>query len=111
MVRQLCLVVDLNIYLPAIGINLAGWNLTSASDVSDDGMTDCRIRNSQWRDRGMGRNMICRSDFNADGTVDIFDYFDFVAAFATETSADFNRDGLIDFFDYLDFLLSFSAGC
>jgi hypothetical protein len=31
--------VDLNVYLPAIGINLAGWTLTEAGGVSADGRT------------------------------------------------------------------------
>ncbi len=105
-------VVDLNIYLPAIGINLAGWNLTSASDVSDDGMTIAGYGIHNGVTEAWVATLGCRSDFNADGTVDIFDYFDFVAAFAAEeTAADFNNDGLVDFFDYLDFLLPFSTGC
>jgi hypothetical protein len=52
----------------------------------------------------------CSGDFNADGTVDFFDYLDFVARFsANDTRADFNRDGPIDFFDYLDFVAAFSS--
>ncbi|MBU6412348.1 MAG: matrixin family metalloprotease [Planctomycetes bacterium] len=54
----------------------------------------------------------CQADFNADTSVDFFDYLDFVAAFsANEPSADFNADTAIDFFDYLDFVAAFSAGC
>ncbi len=54
----------------------------------------------------------CAADFNADGTLDFFDYLDFVAAFADgSSSADFNRDSVIDFFDYLDFVMAFSGGC
>jgi hypothetical protein len=54
----------------------------------------------------------CDADFNHDNTVDIFDYVDFVAAFATGASAaDFNHDTVVDFFDYLDFVAAFSAGC
>lgn len=57
-------------------------------------------------------NLLCVADFNADGTVDFFDYLDFVAAFSSsESSADFNSDGTIDFFDYLDFVAAFSQGC
>lgn len=52
-----------------------------------------------------------RSDFNADGIVDFFDYLDFVAGFATG-SLDFNNDGVTDFFDYLDFVDVFAQqGC
>jgi hypothetical protein len=59
----------------------------------------------------------CLADFNADGTLDFFDYDDFTACFEgtapcpPETSADFNADGAIDFFDYDDYLQAFEAGC
>ncbi len=54
----------------------------------------------------------CPSDFNQDGTVDFFDYLDFVDAFSSaDPSADFNGDTTIDFFDYLDFVDAFSLGC
>jgi hypothetical protein len=49
------------------------------------------------------------ADFNSDAVVDLFDYLDFVAAFAAgDPTADFNNDAAIDFFDYLDFLVIFS---
>jgi hypothetical protein len=54
----------------------------------------------------------CQADFNHDGTLDFFDYLDFVDAFAaSNTSADYNGDSIVDFFDYLDFVNDFSAGC
>lgn len=54
----------------------------------------------------------CAADFNGDGSLDFFDYLDFVQAYNDEDpSADFNRDGSIDFFDYLDFVLAYDAGC
>lgn len=54
---------------------------------------------------------ISMADFNCDGSLDLFDYLDFVSAFANnEPGADFNRDGIIDFFDYLDFVQAFSSG-
>ena len=54
----------------------------------------------------------CAADFNSDGSVDFFDYLDFVDAFSSSVpSADFNHDGSIDFFDYLDFVDLFSVGC
>ncbi|MBU6413508.1 MAG: hypothetical protein KGS45_08540 [Planctomycetes bacterium] len=58
------------------------------------------------------RTAPCAADFNADDILDLFDYLDFVAAFAaSEPAADFNQDSVIDFFDYLDFVASFAAGC
>ncbi len=54
----------------------------------------------------------CPADFNWDGTVDFFDYLDFVQAFSENTAtADFNADQVIDFFDYLDFVSAFALGC
>ncbi len=54
----------------------------------------------------------CPADFNQDGTVDFFDYLDFVSAFSSEEmTADINADAIIDFFDYLDFVAIFSTGC
>lgn len=54
----------------------------------------------------------CTADFNSDTVVDLFDYLDFVAAFAANApEADFNADTVIDFFDYLDFVEEFATGC
>jgi hypothetical protein len=54
----------------------------------------------------------CVANFNRDSALDLFDYLDFVAAFADRApGADFNRDGSIDFFDYLDFVSRFASGC
>ncbi len=48
------------------------------------------------------------ADFNGDGTVDFFDYDDFVVAFESgDPLADFNQDCAIDFFDYDDFVVAF----
>lgn len=55
---------------------------------------------------------VCIADFNLDGTIDFFDYLDFVAAFSSnDPGSDFNLDQVIDFFDYLDFVAEFSVGC
>ncbi len=55
---------------------------------------------------------LCPADFNEDGTVDFFDYLDFVDSFSSQQPAsDFNQDGVIDFFDYLDFVDAFAAPC
>ncbi len=52
------------------------------------------------------------ADVNNDGSIDFFDYLDFVDFYsAQDPSADFNNDGSIDFFDYLDFVDALSAGC
>lgn len=55
---------------------------------------------------------VCPADYNLDGTLDFFDYLDFVADFSTEAPrSDVNGDNTIDFFDYLDFVAAFDAGC
>ena len=82
---------------------------------SDEGTYDCVV-SSDCRSVVSGSALlsviVCPSDFNLDGTVDFFDYLDFVAAFAgNEPAADFNHDFSIDFFDYLDFVSAFAAGC
>ncbi len=51
------------------------------------------------------------ADFNADGTLDFFDYLDFISAFTGNLcTADWNADSVIDFFDYLDFIVDFQLG-
>jgi hypothetical protein len=56
--------------------------------------------------------LVCPADFNSDGTVDFFDYLDFVQAFSEEDPrADLDHNGQVDFFDYLDFVTSFDSGC
>ncbi len=56
--------------------------------------------------------IFCPADFNQDGSIDFFDYLDFVDSFASNLpEADFNGDAAIDFFDYLDFVDAFSIGC
>jgi hypothetical protein len=54
----------------------------------------------------------CDADFNGDTVLDLFDYLDFVAAFAANVdTADYNGDTIIDLFDYLDFVADFAEGC
>ncbi len=103
----------------AVGYN---WQLPAST-----GIADVRIRviarDSQFQVTSDGTNRVisilagdwsgvCAADFNSDGTVDFFDYLDFVESFATgAVHADFNGDRVIDFFDYLDFVNAFSVGC
>ncbi len=61
----------------------------------------------------------CPADFNGDGSVDFFDYDDFVMCFEggacppgpPPKSADFNNDTGVDFFDYDDFVTAFETPC
>ncbi|MEK6702525.1 MAG: hypothetical protein AABZ53_09695 [Planctomycetota bacterium] len=62
------------------------------------------------------RVVACPADFDADGTVDFFDYDAFVNCFEglfcpQGKTADFDADGTVDFFDYDAFVIAFEAGC
>jgi probable HAF family extracellular repeat protein len=95
------------------GLDLTGWILFSAEDITPDGTTIVGY--------GLNPNNViqayvvrlpggCEADFNGDQQVDFFDYLDFAQAFdADDPTADFNGDNQIDFFDYLDFVQAFDA--
>jgi probable HAF family extracellular repeat protein len=98
------------------GLNLAGWNLTFALAVSDDGCTivgeavnACGVREG-WVAH-LGDERVCSADFNTDGRLSVQDIFDFLSAwFAGSAASDFNGCGLSvqDIFDYLD---AWFVGC
>ncbi len=59
---------------------------------------------------------LCAADINKDGSIDFFDYDDYVQCFEggacpTGQTADFNGDTAVDFFDYDDFVAAFESGC
>ncbi|QOJ00803.1 MAG: hypothetical protein HRU70_09980 [Phycisphaeraceae bacterium] len=59
---------------------------------------------------------VCEADFNLDGFVDYFDFFDFIACFErgecpAGRDADLNLDGFLDFFDVDAFIDAFERGC
>jgi uncharacterized membrane protein len=107
---------DLPELLRSKGLDLTGWRLDEARGVSDDGRV---IVGTGLNPRGQIEGWVadlgaaeCRADFNANGTLDFFDYLDLVAAFdASEPASDYDGNGTIDFFDYLDFVDDFAAGC
>jgi hypothetical protein len=92
--------------LPRFGYS--SWTRAQAGNFTCVVSNDCGTRESAVATITVS----CPADFNNDGTVDFFDYLDFVAAFSGGASgADFNRDGTVDFFDYLDFVAAFSSTC
>ncbi len=92
-----------------------GYTMTSAQKINNSGWIVGNGRTAAGKLTGFvlkPRAPICAADFNGDGTLDFFDYLDFVDAFSHNMpSADFNSDSTIDFFDYLDFVDSYQAGC
>ena len=85
------------------------------ADVRDDdaGSFVLRVTNAcTSTDSDAAIVRVCAADFNADGMVDLFDYLDFVDAWASlRSEADFDGDGVVDLFDYLDFVERFGVGC
>jgi probable HAF family extracellular repeat protein len=105
--------VDLNTYLPSIGIDLTGWTLLEAVGISADGLA---IVGNGEHDHSLEGWIIslprCAPDFNRDFVVDSQDFFDLLNAYFQEApSADFNEDGVVNSADVFDFLASFFAGC
>lgn len=55
-------------------------------------------------------NFICACDWNADGTLNAQDFFDFIAGFFSG-NADYNHSGSTNSQDFFDFLTCFFTGC
>ncbi|MBL8763383.1 MAG: hypothetical protein JNM07_03845 [Phycisphaerae bacterium] len=55
---------------------------------------------------------LCPGDYNADTSVDDFDFFDFLNDFnANNSAADVNGDTSVDDFDFFDFMNAFNTPC
>jgi hypothetical protein len=93
------------------GVGIGGSQSSAINLLAQADIDEVRIHNVALARSEMMAGP-CHSDFNGDGQSDLFDYLDFVDAFAAQSlAADFNYDGVVDFFDYLDFVDSFAAGC
>ncbi len=107
--------LDLHTSLPALGIDLTGWELLVASGVSADGRVVAGFGRHDGRIEAWVVNFdppACPGDFDYSGRVDSDDFFDFLYAFLYRpVGADFNRDGAINSQDFFDFLAAFFAGC
>ncbi|MDX2146118.1 MAG: immunoglobulin domain-containing protein [Planctomycetota bacterium] len=97
--------------------------------VSGANTATLTIADAGWRDAGSYTAIIsyscgsvttnpgivsidCLVDLNRDLQLDLFDYLDFVSAFAGESSVgDFDANGQVDLFDYLAFVAAFDSGC
>lgn len=98
--------------IPGATNTFINLNPIEASDAGTYSVVVSNTCNSIVSNDAVVRIVFCDGDYNRDGTVDLFDYLDFVAAFdAGNTSADVNDDGTVDFFDYLDFVSVFNSDC
>ena len=107
--------VDLNVYLPTIGLNLDGWSLGVAFGANADGTVIAGVgtHNGQiraWIVRGLPD--FCYPDCNADGARTVADFGCFQTKFvAADPYADCNKDGAFTVSDFGCFQTAFVSGC
>jgi uncharacterized membrane protein len=104
--------VDLNEYLPSLGINLDGWILTRTAGISADGRTIA----GQGKHNGITESWVavisCYADCNEDGPLTVADFGCFQTRFvAADPYADCNADGALTPADFGCFQGRFAAGC
>lgn len=108
--------VDLNTYLPTIGIPLpSGFWLTSATDISADGKTIVGGNGEGWvvhLTQIPAPSPRCRADFNGLDGVSIDDLFQFFDAwFRSDPRADFNGLECVTIDDLFLYLNAWFVGC
>ncbi len=79
------------------------------ADYDNDGDVDLALIDELADVVDIYRN-VCLGDWNADGTVNSQDFFDFLEMFFTN-NADFNADGVTNSQDFFDYLQAFFGGC
>ncbi|MCW5756736.1 MAG: hypothetical protein KIT54_05815 [Phycisphaeraceae bacterium] len=107
--------------LTQAGLDLAGWRLGLALDVSFDPQSGkTAIVGSGTNPMGQSEAFLaiidpsppCRVDLDGDGEATIFDFLLFQTLFdAMDPRADFDGDGLFTVFDFLFFTTAFADGC
>jgi hypothetical protein len=112
--------VDLNTYLPTLGIDLTGWTITDAWGVSADGRIIAGTGTHNGTDEAWIATLRppCRADFNHDGVRNVTDIFAFLAAWFAQSNltgpghtADFNNDNAVNVSDIFAFLAAWFVGC
>ncbi len=105
-------IVDLNTFLPALGIDLTGWSLIDGGGVSADGRTIAGTGIHSGAQEAWIVSLGCPSDFDHDGFVTGDDFDQYVAAFeAGGIASDFNHDGFVTGDDFDAYVTAFEAGC
>jgi hypothetical protein len=109
--------VDLNAYLPTLGIDLTGWMLY-AYDISDDGRT---IVGTGFHDSveeawvaTLSPLPPCPGDLNSDGAVSLQDLAILLAHFGSAAGpgdGDLDDDGDVDLQDLANLLANFGTTC
>jgi probable HAF family extracellular repeat protein len=120
--------VDLNAYLPSLGIDLTGWELQVATTITADGSTivGYGLHNGlteAWVATVPAGAARRAGDLNCDGVVNNFDIDPFVLALTNPAgyqaafpacninNADVNNDGAINNFDIDPFVICLTNGC
>lgn len=104
-------------HLVSLGLDLSGWTLQAALEVTGDG----RVIVGRGRFGGASAGFVaelwpapsdCEPDLTADGLVDTNDFFAFLALYqAMDARADFAPGGGINIDDFFAFLASYQLGC
>ncbi|MBL8765253.1 MAG: hypothetical protein JNM07_13390 [Phycisphaerae bacterium] len=82
------------------GSDVGAYRVRATNDCGDSVSAAARLR------------LGCPADFNADGYIDDFDYFDYLNAYhAPGTSADLNGDGEVNEVDFALFAAMFFSAC
>jgi probable HAF family extracellular repeat protein len=111
--------VDLNTYLPTLGIDLTGWILGSAGSISSDGLTLSGIgRHNGHSEAWLARlgSTPCTGDLDSDGDVDLADLATLLSHFgtlsgATPADGDTDGDGDVDLGDLAALLSNYGTAC
>ncbi|XHC24330.1 MAG: hypothetical protein ACFHWZ_12040 [Phycisphaerales bacterium] len=110
--------VDLNVYLPSVGVDLTGWDLSFLIDISADGkaVTGWGLLDGLGRAfliTGLpGNTPLCPADLTGDNAVNLADLNLVLANFGTTTpDGDTNNDGVVDLADLNAVLGAFGTDC
>lgn len=113
--------VDLNGYLPALGIDVQAWRLRVVHGISGDGTRMCGFGRFDGAPSAWVASVPpppCRADLNMDGRVDSADLVFMIGRFGGSTApgtpearADFNGDGVVGMVDLTTFLAGFGRDC
>lgn len=110
--------VDLNVLLPSLGCNTAGWTLIGVNGMSADGTTVTGNGTHNGVMRGFVISGLplgggsCRADYDGSGLLAVPDIFAFLNSwFAGEARADFDGSGTITQQDVHAFVNIWFAGC